>query len=1107
VALTTAGYVQLGTTANKQAISLASGGINVGGSGYVHFVAPIGGTTVTKTGANECRVFGANTFSKLVVSEGLFRIGNTGVETGLGAVPGSLTDDAVTLNGSTAKLGSSTTLVDMDANRGLTIGSSGGTIWSGDWNIKRLCGSGPFTVDTDNLAIITLAGGAIANTYSGAMTINMGTVLLSKNAGVNAIAGGTITVGNSAGTDQLTLAANNQIADTVVLTINGATSGNSGKFNLAGYDETVAGISSADAFSVIQNTEAPASTVGTSTLTVNNSSAYSFAGIIRDHASGSASPLALTKSGVGTLTLSGTANTFSGAVNVSGGVLSINAQTAIGDSANLITISSGATLRNTGGNGDFIPANRPLAIGSGGGTIEVSASAGTVQWTDNLISGTGNTLTKAGVGEFRTLDQHNTFGKLIVSGGMYTLGSGGYVGYPDSVGTGTGADAITLAGGTSLRLAGEADVAFTSSQGITLSGAATIRAVAGRVLTIPGVITGGYGLTIGTTDTGTVVLSGDNNYSGATTVSTGTLSIGAGGTSGSVASASIVDNAALIFNRSDDLTYPGVISGGGSATKQGAGTLYLTGANTFTGGLTISGGTVSVGDGGTTGELTVSLGTMSTVNNGALIFNKNANFVTYAGVISGSGTLTKLGTGVLKLNAANTYSGNTTIGGGTLQCNEGTGSTLPYGSGKGEVIVNAPGTLALHGYGLHINGLSGDGTVDISNGSAQELSVGNDNDTTTFGGAIKNTVATLSLTKVGTGTLTLSGANTYSGATTVTAGGLLVNGSTGSGTVTVQNTATLGGNGTIGGAASVASGGTLAPGAALGSIGTLTLGAVPSLGGTVAMQINKAAGPVYTADKVNLTSGVLNYGGTLTVTELSGSQTLSGGEVFDLFDSSDGFNTGSSFGTLNLPTLPTQEPALNWFTDNLTGDGTIIVNRAPIGVADHTLTRAKGVSMKIKMADLIDDLMNGVSELDSGDSASFDGFVSMTSNQGVTVTNNGIYYFYYPINDNADFLQYKVKDNRGGLVTKKLNIKVEPYYGSVNIRHDGGGEVTLSFWGIPGYSYYVQRSCGDLFNFSDLEHDNPVICSDSGLVTFKDTPPVSGCNSAFYRLRSPAGAP
>jgi len=133
---------------------------------------------------------------------------------------------------------------------------------------------------------------------------------------------------------------------------------------------------------------------------------------------------------------------------------------------------------------------------------------------------------------------------------------------------------------------------------------------------------------------GTWTLSGANTYTGGTTISAGTLQVGNGGTTGSVAG-NIANNSALTFNRSNALTYAGVISGTGSLTKSGAGTLTLSGDSTYTGGTTISAGTLQIGNAGATGSVTGNI-----VNNAALTFNRS-NALTYAGVISGTGSVTQ----------------------------------------------------------------------------------------------------------------------------------------------------------------------------------------------------------------------------------------------------------------------------------------------------------------------------------------------------------------------------------------------------------------------------------------------------------------------------------
>src|SRR5439155_20065139 len=114
-------------------------------------------------------------------------------------------------------------------------------------------------------------------------------------------------------------------------------------------------------------------------------------------------------------------------------------------------------------------------------------------------------------------------------------------------------------------------------------------------------------------------------------------------------------------------------------------------------------------------------------------------------------------------------------------------------------------------------------------------------------------------------------------------------------------------------------GGSLAPAA---SIGTVTVANTVTLGGTVSMEINKS-GVTTTSDKLVRSGGGLTYGGTLTVTLLGGSDALTGGETFDLFDAA---SFSGAFSVTNLPVLAA---GLNWWTDLLGLDGTIAVNRAP----------------------------------------------------------------------------------------------------------------------------------------------------------------------------------
>jgi autotransporter-associated beta strand protein len=381
---------------------------------------------------------------------------------------------------------------------------------------------------------------------------------------------------------------------------------------------------------------------------------------------------------------------------------------------------------------------------------------------------------------------------------------------------------------------------------------------------------------------GTLTLTADNSYTNGTVIAAGTLQLGNGGTTGTVGSSILNDSGKLVFNRSNLLTFGAQIFGAGSVTQLGTGTTVLTGDNTYNGGTTITAGTLQLGNGGTTGSI---LGNVA--NNGTLAFNRSKGYQ-FNGVISGGGAVQQNGAGTTTLTAVNTYGGGTTISAGTLALS-GSGSIASSSGLIDNGAFDISGTAA----GTSIKNLSGTGSVGLG---SQTLTLTNASGT--FAGGIGGNGG---LVKQGAGLFTLSGTNTYSGATAVAGGELRVNGSVAS-AVNVQSGATLSGIGTVGGLVTVQSGGTLSAGQ---SPGTLTLGALNlNAGSTSVFELGSPGVVGGTSNDLVNVNGNLTLGGTLSVNAPSAG-------YYRLFNY--GTMTASSFGTINgsshgTPTVLTNVP-------------------------------------------------------------------------------------------------------------------------------------------------------------------------------------------------------
>jgi autotransporter-associated beta strand protein/YVTN family beta-propeller protein len=249
----------------------------------------------------------------------------------------------------------------------------------------------------------------------------------------------------------------------------------------------------------------------------------------------------------------------------------------------------------------------------------------------------------------------------------------------------------------------------------------------------------------------------------------------------------------------------------------------------------------------------------------------NGNNATLSGTISGPGGLTKIGLGTLTLSGSSTYAGVTNVNVGTLQAGA-VNALSPFSA----FTVAGGATLDLNNFSQTIGSLAGAGSVML--GSAT-LITGNDNTSTTFSGVMSGAGG---LTKTGVGTLTLSGANAYTGPTTVNAGTLSVNGSIVNSALTVNAGGTIGGNGTIGNTS--VNGGTLSPG---NSIGTLTVqgNLVLTAAATYLVEVSPAA-----ADRTNVT-GTATLAGTVTTVFQAGSYLP---RIYTILHADGGLTVGST---------------------------------------------------------------------------------------------------------------------------------------------------------------------------------------------------------------------
>lgn len=565
--------------------------------------------------------------------------------------------------------------------------------------------------------------------------------------------------------------------------------------------------------------------------------------------------------------------------------------------------------------GDSIdPSDRHDGVIAGGpGTWNASGPGTNLNWTDE--TGTPNAgFLDASFAMFTsapgTVTVDTSLGAVRVAGMQFTVD-----GYRID------GDEITLTPGTNTIRVGDGT-----------SASANMRA------TIASEIAGAGGLD--KADGGTLVLTATNTYAGATTISQGTLQLGDGGTTGSI-SGNVTNNATLAFNRADDVTFAGTISGTGSVSQLGAGTTTLSGANVYAGGTRISSGTLA-------GTAT-SFGSGSILNDAALTITQASGSAEFANVISGTGALTKLGNGTLTLMGNSTFAGTTTIAAGTLQLGNGgaTGSLAGDIVNGGTLNFNRSNAMTYAGditgfgdvnhQGTGVTTLTGNSEINVLNVSAGELRLA-DGAQMTLQGVVND-----NLLVAGTGgapVLTVTGAQT---SLTMSAANIWVgNASATSGTFNVENGANV-------------------------SINSLTSGR--SVGnGAVAITNISGAGTLFEADSANL--GGLAASGSRSEINVSGGATVQVGS-----------HEFGSFGRVGAAIATTVSGAnTRWTTSGV--DGTRVYGGA-LNIDDGATYETTGALIG-GWATLSQALVGSLNVSGSGSSFTSTGAINVGTNTGAT---------------------------------------------------------------------------------------------------------------------------
>ena len=602
---------------------------------------------------------------------------------------------------------------------------------------------------------------------------------------------------------------------------------------------------------------------------------------IVDGRQGTSTPTSIVQSGPGTVVYGGV-NNYSAPTYLNGGVSVITADSGLGApvSAAAVNLNGGTLLGNATFTLDNVGTNARsvILLGNGGG---LAATAGNTMTIDGVISGAGQLI----VGIPASSANGNVAGLLPGSGagtanltpvyatGMVILSNYNTFTGDINVNTGTlGVNANNNINNPTSGPLGNTSVA----RNLNVNNGGTLNFILGNAL----------GSTLTTVGASLVINSGGTVSNTANDIETlGPVQLNGGTLTG-------IGGAYTAFQM---YYLRGTVTVGGSSPST------ISGPSNASSGYHLAAPTIfNVAD--VTGDSNSDLNVT-----GILVDQDGAG--TIYGHLGAAGSLTKAGAGTMTLSATNAYTGGTTLTAGILKLNapETAGVSGPLGESGTNTFSG--GTLQYSAANQY------DYSSRFSTATNQLISIDTAGQNVTFASSLTSSGGTL--TKLGSGTLTLTGANTFSGGTSIGNGTLAVNNligsGTGSGNVTVQNGSTLTGLGFIGGSVNITIGGRLMPGNLLG---TLTVSNNLSLasGSTTYSQVQHS--PL--TNSALRVFGTLTQSGTLTVTN-SGVAAFTAGDSFKIFTAT-GFN--GAFSSFNLPTL---NGGLFWSTTRLAVDGTLAV--------------------------------------------------------------------------------------------------------------------------------------------------------------------------------------